>query len=356
MAKATFKGLKKYLMPARPFVITRAAYAGAQKFTSVWTGDNSASWEQLWIASQQCQRLSISGISFAGSDVGGFIGEPDGELYTRWLQMAAFHPFFRTHSASNETGFNQEPWSFGSFYEVICKRYIQLRYRILPYLYTTFWQNYSEGAPMLRPLVFADQNDVETYNRNEEFLLGDHLLICPVSKKGAVERKVYLPKGGWYHNWDDNYFTGSQEVTVPAPIGQIPLFIREGAIVPTWPKLNYVGEKVIKEVTLHIYYKDGDETSWLYLDDGDNMGYKNGHSRVIRFELRGNKSSLRIRRNSTGRYDGPLEKYKIVLVGLPFRSTEYTVDGRLYAITPRHKAIGKIKFTVDKNFHEIILR
>jgi len=356
MAKATFKGIKKFLMPARPFVITRSAYAGIQKYSSVWTGDNSASWEQLWIASQQCQRLSISGVSFAGSDIGGFIGEPDGELYTRWMQMAVFHPFCRTHSASNETGFNQEPWSFGTQYEAICKKYINLRYRLLPYLYTTFWQNYSEGAPMLRPLVFAAQNDPETYNRNEEFLLGDHLLVCPVSKPGVTERQVYLPEGGWYHNWDDEYYKGSQEVTVPAPITQLPLFVREGAIVPTGPKMNYVGEKPIKELTLHVYYKDGAESSFLYLDDGDNMGYKNRHYRVIRFELRGNKSSLRIWRNSTGWYEGPLEKYKVVVVGLPFKSSEYLVDGRAYTITERHQAIGKIKFTVDKNFHEIVLR
>lgn len=356
MAKATFEGLKKFLMPSRPFVITRSAYAGIQKYSSVWTGDNSASWEQLWVASQQCQRLSISGVSFAGSDIGGFIGEPDGELYTRWMQMAVFHPFCRTHSASNETGFNQEPWSFGTTYEAICKKFIQFRYRLLPYIYTTFWQNYSEGAPMLRPLVFADQNDENTYNRNEEFLLGDHLLVCPVSAPGERERRVYLPKGGWYHNWDDVYFSGSQEVTVPAPITSIPLFIREGAIIPTWPKMNFVGEKPVKEVTLHVYYKDGEETSYLYLDDGDNMGYKNGDFCAIRFELHGNKSSLRIWKNINCTYQGALEKYKVVVMGLPFKCSEISIDGRMHHVTARNQAIGKIKFTVEKGFHEILLR
>ncbi len=356
MAKATFKGLKKYLMPARPFVITRSAYAGIQKYSSVWTGDNSASWEQLWIASQQCQRLSMSGISFVGSDIGGFIGEPDGELYTRWMQLAAFHPFCRTHSASNETGFNQEPWSFGTYYENICKKFIQLRYRLLPYIYTAFWQNYSDGVPMIRPLVFADQHDPETHNRNEEFMLGDHLLVCPVSRQGATERTMYLPKGGWYHNWNDEYFTGGEQMTIPAPITQVPLFIREGGIIPTWPKMNYVGEKPVKEITLHVYYKDGDESSCLYMDDGDNMGYKNGHSQVVRFELKGNKSSLRIWRSSTGDYEGPLEKYKVVVIGLPFKCSEFIVDGRIHNVTPRHRAVGKWKFTVDKNFHELVLR
>ena len=356
MAQATFLGLKKFLMPKRPFVITRSAYAGVQKWSSVWTGDNAASWEHLWIASQQCQRLSISGVSFAGSDVGGFIGEPDGELYTRWLQMAVFHPFFRTHSASNETGFDQEPWSFGLFYEAICKKFILMRYRLLPYLYTTFWQNHRYGTPMLRPLIFEDQENKKLQNRNEEFLLGDHLLICPVAKQGQTERKVFLPKGGWYHNWDDDYFEGGNEVTVASPIEQIPLFIREGAIVPGWPRMNYVGEKIVKETSLHIFYKEGTETSFLYLDDGENMGYKNGHYQIVRFELKGNKSSLKIWQNSIGNYVGSLEKYKVILTGLPFKPHEYLIDGRVFKINERNLAMGKVKFTVDRYFHEIVLR
>jgi alpha-glucosidase len=356
MAQATFNGLKKFLMPKRPFVITRSAYAGVQKWSSVWTGDNAASWEHLWIASQQCQRLSISGISFAGSDVGGFIGEPDGELYTRWLQMAVFHPFFRTHSASNESGFDQEPWSFGTFYEGICKKFILMRYRLLPYLYTTFWQNHRYGTPMLRPLVFVDQENEKLQNRNEEFLLGDHLLICPIAKQGQTEREVFLPKGGWYHNWDDVYFEGGEEIIVPAPIEQIPLFIREGAIVPGWPRMNYVGEKEVKEISLHIFYKEGEETSFLYLDDGENMGYKNGRYQIVRFELKGNKSSLKIWQNLIGNYGGTLEKYRVIITGLPFKPHEYLIDGRTFKINERNLAIGKIKFTVDRYFHEIILR
>ncbi len=124
MSRATQEGIKKFLYPNRPFVITRSCYSGMQRYSSVWTGDNIATWEHLWIASQQCLRLNISGVSFCGSDVGGFIGEPDGELYTRWVQLAAFHPFFRTHSAGNETKFNQEPWSFGTKYEFIIKKFI----------------------------------------------------------------------------------------------------------------------------------------------------------------------------------------------------------------------------------------
>jgi alpha-glucosidase len=357
MAKATWQGLKKFQMPKRPFVITRSAYCGIQKWSSVWTGDNTASWQHLHIASQQCQRLSISGISFAGSDVGGFIGEPDGELYTRWVQMAAFHPFMRTHSASNETGFDQEPWSFGASYENICKKFIQMRYRLLPYLYTTFYQNMKYGTPMLRPLVFMDQRNPETHQRNEEFMLGDHLLVCPVVQPGQLNRNVYLPSGGWYHNWDDRYFKGSQEVEVPSPLKQIPLFIREGAVIPTWPQMQYVGEKVIREVTLHIYYKEGNETSWMYMDDGDNMGYKRGQSSLIKFEIKGQKNDFKIWRNAMGSFPADrIEKYKFIVTGLPFKSSELEIDGKAQKIGERNRAMGKIKFTVDKNFHTITIK
>ncbi len=356
MAKATFQGLKKFMMPKRPFVITRSAYAGVQKWSSVWTGDNAASWEHLHIASQQCQRLSVSGVSFVGSDIGGFIGEPDGELFTRWMQLATFHPFMRTHSASNETGFDQEPWSFGPSYEAICKKFLQMRYRLLPYIYTTFWQYHLYGIPMLRPLAFVDQANIETHHRNEEFMLGDHLLVCPVTQPGARTKRVFLPSGGWYHNWDDTYFKGGQEITINAPLKQIPLFVREGAIIPTWPQMQFVGEKPVREITLHVFFKDGMESTNLYLDDGENMGYKNGHYEIVRFDLKGNLNALRIYQNSIGNYKGKLERFKVIISGIPFEATEYSVDGDVQMVSNKNRAMGKIKFTVPKHFHEFTVK
>jgi alpha-glucosidase len=124
---------------------------------------------------------------------------------------------------------------------------------------------------------------------------------------------------------------------------QIPLFIREGAIVPTWPKMQYVGEKQVKEITLHVFYKDGEETSHLYLDDGENMGYKNGHYQIVRFEVKGNKTSLKIWKNSLGNYQGKLEKFKLIIAGLPFKPKEYSVDGKIHQVGARNMAVGKIK-------------
>ncbi len=356
MTKATVQGMKRYLMPHRPFAITRSCYAGVQQFTSVWTGDNTASWEHLWLASQQLQRLSVSGVSFAGSDIGGFIGQPTGELYTRWLQMAVFHGFMRTHSASNEDNFDQEPWSFGTRIESINRKFIEMRYRLLPYIYTTFWQHSRHGMPMLRPLAFVEQLNPESYYRNEEYLFGDHLLIAPVVQEGQREKKVYLPAGDWYFNWNNACFKGLQEVTVPAPLEQIPIFIKSGAIIPTYPKMQYVGEKSIRELILYVYYKDGECTSEMYEDAGDNFGYKNGNYNVVRFELKGEKKMLRIRQIINGAFEPEYDRYKLLIHGLPFRANDYSTDGKLFQLTERNFALNVVKFTVPRGTHEIIIR
>ncbi|MBX9851251.1 MAG: DUF4968 domain-containing protein, partial [Cytophagaceae bacterium] len=155
MTRATYEGVKKFRKPNRPFVITRSCYSGIQRYSSVWTGDNIATWEHLWIANMQCQRLAVSGISFCGSDIGGFIETPTGELFVRWIQLGVFHSFFRVHSSGDHG--DQEPWSFGPEYEDLARKFIELRYQLLPYIYTTFWQYQKSGTPMLRPMTFLDQ-------------------------------------------------------------------------------------------------------------------------------------------------------------------------------------------------------
>lgn len=356
MSKATAAGLKKYLMPHRPFVITRSCYAGAQRWTSVWTGDNSATWEHLWLASIQCQRLAVSGISFAGSDIGGFIGEPDGELYIRWLQLATFHPFMRTHSASNETGFHQEPWSFGSRYEFIAKKFIQLRYHLLPYLYTTFWQYATYGTPMLRPLAFVAQHDEHTYHRSHEFMLGDALLISHVSEPGMRTKEVYLPDGHWYNYWNDKKYKGGQIIKVATPLDEIPLFVKAGAVLPKYPKMQYVGEKELEEMILNVYYDDQVSHSVLYEDAGDNYGYRNEQYNVIRFKLTGDKHQVRLKKKYFGQFDASYRKHRVIFHGIPFQATEYVVDGKPHKLSARNFAVGTVKVVVDRAFEELIIR
>lgn len=324
MVRASYMGLKKYSYPNRSFTITRSGYSGVQRFSATWTGDNVASWEHLWLANIQCQRLSISGCSFVGSDIGGFIEAPTGELYIRWLQLGIFHPFCRTHSSGDHG--DQEPWSFGDDFTALAKKFIELRYQLLPYLYTTFWQYVKHGTPMLRPLVFLDQEDTETYLRMAEFGLGDNLLICPVTQAEADGRWLYLPRGNWYYFWNDSLVAGGKEVWAEAKLNRIPLYARAGAVIPFYPVQQYVGEKKIAELILHIYYSNGSLSSVLYEDDGDNYDYEKGNFLTKIFTVAGTSSTLSVSQQISGLFKTDYASYKLVLHGLPFTIIKAEAD------------------------------
>ncbi len=326
MARATNEGVKRFSHPNRPFTITRSTYSGGQRYSSGWTGDNIASWEHLWLANIQCQRLSISGFSFVGSDIGGFIDKPDGELYVRWVALGAFHPFFRTHSSGDHG--DQEPWSFGEDFAQLARGFIELRYRLLPYMYTTFWQYAQAGTPMLRPLAFLDQTDTDTYLRMAEFSLGDHLLVCPITQPGADGRWMYLPRGDWFYYWTDEPKTGGAEVWASAPLDRIPLFVQAGAVVPMYPVMQYVGEKAVEELTLHVYYKQGEQASVLYEDGGEGYGYQEGQSTTRRFKVRGTDTGLVLQQATEGAYQPTWASYRVVLHGLPFGASVFSTDGQ----------------------------
>lgn len=327
MARATFEGVKRFLPDERPFVITRSGYAGVQRYSSAWTGDNMATWEHLTIANVQCQRLNISGLSFVGSDIGGFIETPSAELYTRWVQLGVFHPFCRTHSSGDHG--EQEPWSFGEESTVIVKKFIELRYKLLPYIYTTFYQNVKYKLPMLRPLVFVDQNDPETYYRQEEFALGDHLLICPVSQENVEGRWLYLPSGNWYYFWTDELVNGGMEVWAEADINRIPLYVKAGSIVPNYPVQQYVGEKKIEKLTLHVYYTSEQLNSMLYEDAGNGYGYKEGECCEKIFKVDGSKEKkLIIEQFMEGDFTPEYAAYELVLHGVPEKVVSVKVDGQ----------------------------
>ena len=355
MARATAAGVKKFSYPNRPFSITRSTYAGGQRYSSAWTGDNIASWEHLWLANIQCQRLSISGFSFVGSDVGGFVETPDGELYARWIALAAFHPFFRTHSSGDHG--DQEPWSFGEEVTDLARKFISLRYQLLPYIYTTFWQYVQAGTPMLRPLAFLDQNDTDTYLRMAEFSLGDHLLVCPITTPGADGRWMYLPKGQWYYWWTDELRTGGAEVWASAALDRIPLFVKAGAVIPLYPVMQYVGEKAVEEVTLHVYYKNGTEHSVLYDDGGEGYGYEQGQCTTRRFTLTGTETSLTLRQEIEGDYQPSFATYRVVFHGLPFAPLKGTTDSKAAALTEAAADMGAAlpQVIVSAGFAELVV-
>lgn len=350
MARATYNGLEQFAGNKRSFTITRSAYAGVQRFSSVWTGDNMATWEHLHLANVQCQRLSSSGISFAGSDVGGFIGSPDGELYTRWIQLATFHPFFRTHSSGDHG--DKEPWKFEDKYLDIVRKFIEFRYQLMPYLYTTFWQYAENGSPMLKSISMAFQNDSETLNREEEFLLGENLLICPVSKEGVKSRVMYLPEGEWYNFWSDEVISGRREITVATPIDQIPLFVKAGSIVALQPTMQYTDEFVPDYLSLHWYKADQETESLLYEDDGLTKDFDNGIFTVRKFtQLTNNNISL-LNQSIEGAYDAGNKGFEINLHGFGNNVLKIVVDGSNLNVDFNQYTI---RFIVPKNFKTIEL-
>lgn len=351
MARATFEGMKKQLANRRPFSLTRSGYAGVQRFSSVWTGDNVANWEHLWLANVQCQRFSISGVSFVGSDVGGFIGEPNGALLARWIQLGVFHPLLRSHS-SGDRG-DKEPWVFGEKVEKIVKKYIELRYKLLPYIYTAFWQNSHYGTPIVRPLSFIDQQDPETLYRMDEFGFGDSLLLCPVSQPHETSRWMYLPQGNWYSYWDEAFYEGGVEILIEAPLDTLPLFVKAGSVLPKYPVQQYVGEKHIETLALHVYHLDGSLTSTLYEDSGQGYEYQEGQYNVSSFKVKGTMSTLKISKEETFRgYEPQYRKYEIHLHGLPFNPNHAMVDGKKVELKYTKRSFV-FHFSTNAHFQEI---
>lgn len=344
MARATADGVKRHRGGKRTLIITRSGYSGLQRYSSVWTGDNIATWEHLWLADVQAQRLAISGISFSGSDIGGFIGQPTPELMMRWIQLGIFHPFCRVHSSGDHG--DQEPWSFGEQCVEVFRKFVELRYRLLPYIYTSFYQYHKEGTPMLRPMVFADQADKETVDRDHEFLCGDHILVCPVMTEGSTERKVYLPSGQWFDYWNGDYYKGNQEHIFDTPIDELPMLIKAGAVLPLYPVQQYVGEKTIEKITLNIYYKAGEEVSKFYEDDADTYAYENGGPTAYHsFTVRGTDADLVVEKTTDGSYQSSIQRYKLHLVGLPFDAATITVDGQ---------PVDKESMTIPADFKSLV--
>ena len=326
MARATYEGVKNFGFPNRPFVITRAGYAGTQRYSSAWTGDNISNWEHLWIANIQCQRLSLSGWSFVGSDIGGFTESPSGELYTRWLQMGVFHVFCRTHSAG-DTG-DQEPWSFGEPYTSIARKFINLRYQLLPYLYTTFWEHTLSGVPIIRSLVTHDSSDFETHNRMEEFSIGENILVCPIIQAGGEGRWMYLPKGEWFYYWTDELTVSQKEIWVDAGIDKIPMFIKAGSVIPKYPVLQYVGEKPIAYIELNVYFINGiKDNNQLYEDEGNGYNYSDGIFRHSIFVVKGSENTLTVEQQILqDLYLPDYKKYRVKLHGVNATISVATVD------------------------------
>jgi alpha-glucosidase len=351
MVRSTYEGLKKLQKNKRPFTITRAGYSGVQRYATVWTGDNVASWEHLKIGIVQCQRLSVSGISFCGTDIGGFSGEPDGELFTRWIQMGVFSPFMRAHSAGDTA--EREPWSFGQEYEDINRKFIELRYRLLPYIYSAFWEHYKHNFPILRPLVMQEQENVHTHSIQDIFTFGDKILVAPVSEPGAITKNVYLPTGKWYDYWTHDSYIGGQEHLVSAPIDSMPIFVKAGSVIPESPLMQYVGEYEVDELIFQIYYSEYEVNSFYYEDHDDTFAFEQNIYLEKKYVVNGDERSMTIVQTIEGLFTPRYETYDLKIIGLPFAPSKVLIDGKEFTNSLEFDDLKRLRIKSSKNFKRI---
>ena len=349
MARATYDGMSAHDPDSRPFILTRAAFSGAQTVAALWCGDNHSYWEHLASSLPMLMNLGLSGMPFVGVDIGGFGGDSNGELLARWTQVGAFYPFCRNHAAIGTRA--QEPWTFGPEVEAICRKYLSLRYQLLPHLYNLFYEAAQTGAPVMRPLAWHYPKDPVTFNLNDQFMLGPNLLIAPILAPGLTARAVYLPKGRWYRWRADGVpstrfasgqalsgapsgrsgaqskgtararrpappstslrtcfdygpqsfgftsfrsgsrasaqgaevYDGPTRLIADAPLDELPLFVRAGAIIPMWPLAQHTGAIDRDEVTLHIW--PGEGVLDFYEDDGATRAYVCGDYGLTRFKV-----------------------------------------------------------------------
>ncbi len=281
MAQASYEGLRRHGKGERPFALCRSGFAGIQRWTASWMGDNDSWWEHLEMSLPQLMNMGLSAVPFVGVDIGGFGNNATPELFARWVQAGILYPFCRAHSSIHTI--DQEPWAFGPNVEAIARKYLKLRYRLLPYLYSLFWKASQSGEPILRPLLYDFPEDVQTYCLHDELMFGPSLLAAPVVHPGREHRAVYLPEGAWYDFWTGARYEGPTTILADAPIETMPLFVRAGSILPLGPEMVHTAEKPLDELTLELYPGDGEFI--LYEDDGHTFGHEQGQFCKTHFHL-----------------------------------------------------------------------
>jgi alpha-glucosidase len=275
MARSTYEGTKALMGGKRPFNLTRSAFSGIQRYSAVWTGDNVAYDEHMLLGVRLVNSMGLAGIAFTGYDVGGFVGNTDERLFARWITIGAFSPFFRGHTMINTR--DSEPWAFGERVEEIARNYIKLRYRLLPYLYSLFYDASKTGMPVNRSLAINYSFDDLIYDHRfiNQYLFGPAILVAPVeSNKDLV--KVYLPEGSWYDLLTDEQHTGNTIMVADCPLDKLPVYVRGSSIIPMRESVGQTVNDQGTTLEIHVYSGAEPNTFLLYEDDGATFKYQEG--------------------------------------------------------------------------------
>ena len=353
MALATRDGLLAARPRERPFVLSRAGSAGIQRVAAQWLGDHSATFEHLAMGVPMSLGLSISGQPFVGADVPGFAGVATPELAARWFEYAALTPFCRCHHQIDHP--DHYPWSFGPAVETVARRALEFRYRLLPYLYAAFVRASETGEPVQRPLVLDFQDDARAAEIDDQYLLGDALLVAPVLEAGRRARSVYLPPGGWFEWASGAPFSGERNVEVAAPLGRVPLFVRAGSVLPLLERAPATTFGLAPErLELHVFppHESGHGRGGLVQED-DGITTAHGEGAYLRTDLAlervGEELRLRARTTGLGYAEHRCSLFRIVLHGA--QALAATLDGQ-----PVRFERGTLDIARDRRGWELVIR
>jgi len=287
--RATYDGLLKLQPTERPFVLTRAAYSGAQRYAATWTGDNSSTWNHLAMSTPMLLSMGISGFPLIGDDIGGFAGSPTADLLTRWFEVGALNPIYRDHTAKGTA--NQEPWVHGPEHEAIRRKYIELRYQLMPYLYTAIEESTRTGIPLMRALFLEYPQAPEFYGDNRDFLFGRDLFVAPVTTEMIDAEEISLPPGDWYDYWTNEKHVSNEKLLLHPKLDEMPLYVRAGAIVPMQSVVQNTDEIPSGPLRLRVYPGD-DCRGTLYQDDGHTFAYQKGEILRINYSCQVSPGSV----------------------------------------------------------------
>ncbi len=328
-SEATYQGIEALQPNARPFVLTRASYAGGQRYAATWTGDNASSWAHLQLSVAQLTNLGLSGFAYAGDDIGGFAGDPpSAELLTRWFEIGAFNPIFRDHYTKGKPA--QEIWVSGPEQEAIRRTYVEERYRLMPTLYSLAEETSRTGLPIMRP-VFLDFPQVvdgsdHLGGTEFDFMVGDDLLVAPApTLESPAPYEVKLPGEGWYDYWSGRRLAGAS-VTETPDIARLPVFVRPGAVLFKQPLTQSTDEVPSGPLTLDIY-PGSDGEAGLYTDDGQSLDYRKGVFFRRKVTLSGTAGTIRLMLSATeGDHRPWWSAYQVVVHGVG-QVSQVSIDG-----------------------------
>jgi len=337
MARSSYEGALEQFKE-RPFILSRSGYAGLQRYSAIWTGDNRPEDDHMLAGVRLLNSLGLSGVSFTGMDIGGFIGNPSTPLYTRWMELGAFIPYYRNHTAYNSKA--AEPWTFGEDVLDIARNYISLRYQLLPYIYSTFYESTQNGLPVMRSLAidYTFDQKIMWADYQNQYEFGNAFMVAPFESSKEYG-KIYFPEGVWYDLYNGSKENGNQEKVVPLTINKLPVYVKGGSIIPMQSLVQTTAEQPSDTLFVHVYNGDRANSFVYYEDDGKSFNYQKGdfYKRTIVFDPAKHTITFDA---AGGNYKSHFKYIKLILHGFDQSNTLQSGNDQLKLLSSNFEFFG----------------